>query len=372
MNIVAATQSYEAWLATQMPLHLPDLRYKHLRMSDPTDPFPFFRATYHRWLQHWPTLAKDYDNAPRVLAVGDAHLENFGTWRDAEGRLVWGVNDFDETAELPYTHDLIRLAASVRLARRSGVLQVGFRAACRAILRGYLEGLNDGGTPFVLEERHRHLRRLATTNERAPHVFWRKYMGILKLQRPTPLPKSVAEALAPSWPEANLIHHARLHERVGVGSLGKPRYLVLSKWNGSWMAREAKALSQPANAWSSGISVAPRVAELLANAVRCHDPYFRTTDGWIVRRLAARCSRIELQHLTAVADEEELFKSMGGELANLHLGTTDARTMVLADLVQRPKGWLGEGAKIMAKAIKRDWKEWRTTAAAGIPLPTPR
>jgi len=32
-----------------------------------------------------------------VLAVGDLHVENFGTWRDAEGRLIWGVNDFDES-----------------------------------------------------------------------------------------------------------------------------------------------------------------------------------------------------------------------------------------------------------------------------------
>ena len=29
-------------------------------------------------------------DAPQVLSVGDLHLENFGTWRDADGRLVWG------------------------------------------------------------------------------------------------------------------------------------------------------------------------------------------------------------------------------------------------------------------------------------------
>ena len=32
--------------------------------------------------------------AAQVLAIGDIHLENFGTWRDVDGRLVWGVNDF--------------------------------------------------------------------------------------------------------------------------------------------------------------------------------------------------------------------------------------------------------------------------------------
>ena len=50
-----------------------------------------------------------------VLAIGDLHLENFGTWRDAEGRLVWGINDFDEAWALPYTNDLIRLATSARM-----------------------------------------------------------------------------------------------------------------------------------------------------------------------------------------------------------------------------------------------------------------
>ena len=61
-------------------------------------------------------------DAPRVLSVGDLHLENFGTWRDADGRLAWGVNDFDEAAVMPYVLDLVRLATSIQLApdRRIG------------------------------------------------------------------------------------------------------------------------------------------------------------------------------------------------------------------------------------------------------------
>ena len=54
--------------------------------------------------------------APRALAVGDLHVENFGTWRDVEGRLIWGINDFDEAWRLPYTNDLVRLATSALLA----------------------------------------------------------------------------------------------------------------------------------------------------------------------------------------------------------------------------------------------------------------
>src|SRR5882724_11593760 len=48
--------------------------------------FPFFRATFYRWADRWRALAGDIAAAPTVLAVGDLHVENFGTWRDAEGR----------------------------------------------------------------------------------------------------------------------------------------------------------------------------------------------------------------------------------------------------------------------------------------------
>ena len=54
------------------------------------DPFVFLRATFYRWLQLWPTICGALDDAPPVLAVGDLHIENFGTWRDREGRLILG------------------------------------------------------------------------------------------------------------------------------------------------------------------------------------------------------------------------------------------------------------------------------------------
>jgi uncharacterized protein (DUF2252 family) len=65
--------------------------------------FEFLRATYYRWTMRWPQHCAQLADAPQVLAVGDLHTENFGTWRDAEGRLVWGVNDLDEAHPLPYT-----------------------------------------------------------------------------------------------------------------------------------------------------------------------------------------------------------------------------------------------------------------------------
>jgi len=80
-------------------------------------------------------------DAPAVLSVGDMHLDNLGTWRDAEGRLVWGINDFDEAAILPYPLDLARLAVSAILANQEKALSILPRDACLAILNGYWEGL---------------------------------------------------------------------------------------------------------------------------------------------------------------------------------------------------------------------------------------
>ncbi|MEJ0078689.1 MAG: DUF2252 family protein [Alphaproteobacteria bacterium] len=54
------------------------------------DPFQFLRATYWRWAETIFKICPDLKRAPHVLAVGDLHVENYGTWRDAEGRLVWG------------------------------------------------------------------------------------------------------------------------------------------------------------------------------------------------------------------------------------------------------------------------------------------
>ena len=48
-------------------------------------PFCFLRATYYRWAQQFGDLEKQTSKAPTVLAVGDLHLENFGTWRDGLG-----------------------------------------------------------------------------------------------------------------------------------------------------------------------------------------------------------------------------------------------------------------------------------------------
>src|SRR4051812_28724848 len=113
MNISESTAAYENWLREQTRVIGQDLAAKHEVMTE--SPFVFLRATFYRWAQQWFEQT-DEALGPPVPAVGDIHIENFGSWRDLEGRLVWGVNDFDEAFLLPYTFDLVRLATSVQLA----------------------------------------------------------------------------------------------------------------------------------------------------------------------------------------------------------------------------------------------------------------
>ena len=102
-----ATEHYRMWLSTKITLTNEEWEKREERVAKST-PFEYLRATFYRWSQWWPTVCEGLNNAPLVLGVGDLHVENFGTWRDAEGRLVWGVNDFDECYCLPYTNDLGR------------------------------------------------------------------------------------------------------------------------------------------------------------------------------------------------------------------------------------------------------------------------
>jgi len=86
MPIRGANQAYEKWLSAQLGGDVveSDLARKQKKMAD--NPFGFLRATYWRWAETILDVCPKLRNAPQVLAVGDIHLENYGMWRDDDGR----------------------------------------------------------------------------------------------------------------------------------------------------------------------------------------------------------------------------------------------------------------------------------------------
>jgi Uncharacterized protein conserved in bacteria (DUF2252) len=355
MKIAKATRSYETWLAKQIDLVPADLERKHAAMA--ADVFPFLRATFYRWMQLWPEICPVELNVPKVLAVGDLHVENFGTWRDIEGRLVWGINDFDEAFELPYSVDLVRLAASAHIALREARLQIAPSDACDAILAGYKKGLQFG-RPFVLAEGHPWLRMMVSSALRDPVPYWEK-LDSLPTWRGR-VPKGALRAIDRLLPEKKL--ECRIVHRIaGLGSLGRHRFVAIGDYRGGRLAREAKALAPSACVWAEGADVSKRIRyqEILDRARRAPDPFVRLQGRWIVRRLAPDCSRIELSGMPKERDETKLLQAMGFETANIHHGTPRAIPAIVRNLRARPRHWLHAASSGMVKATTDDWREWR-------------
>ena len=352
-DLLESTRRYERWVAARTPVVPSALRLKHARMAE--SPYAFFRATFFRWTERWGARCKALAGAPPVLAVCDLHVENFGTWRDAEARLVWGVNDFDEAHPAPYTIDLVRLAASARLAAEESRLTLGLSEACDAILDGYERSLRAGGEPLVLADRHPWLREIATGAARDPARFWEKMTALPRFGGQ--LPRAVTGALEATLPVEGLAYQRRARA-AGLGSLGHVRMVALARFQGAWIAREAKALSLSAMA-RGGAPGRFWCAEAIARAVRARDPFVRIRGGWIVKRLAPDCARVELADLPARRDEARLLRNMGWETANVHLGTPGAARRILPHLRRLPPTWLRDAAREMAGAIADDAALWR-------------
>lgn len=354
MKVSKATRKFENWLGKRINLVKSDLNLKHKLMAE--DSFSFLRGTFYRWAQVWGEMCPDLARAPEVLAVGDLHVENFGTWRDGEGRLVWGVNDFDETYPMPYTNDLVRLAVSANLAAAEGHLKIHSTAISNIILDGYIACLRSGGRPFVLEERHPWLRTVADSELRNPEHFWNKMDELPSVED---VPKSAMKALRSLLPEEEM--KLRVGHRVaGVGSLGHERYVAVTEWQGDRIAREAKALTPSACIWAYNqkSSTWTLYEEILETACRDIDPYVQVRGRWLVRRLAPDCSRVELSTLPAKTDEKHLLESMGFETGNIHVGSGKAVKAVRKDLAKRGKGWLHEATKTMVDSVNEDYEDW--------------
>lgn len=363
MNIQEATHSYESWLGEQLTLIQADLENKHQQMAEGS--FPFLRATFYRWAQLFPDVCADIAGAPKLLSVGDLHVENFGTWRDSEGRLIWGVNDFDEAYVLPYTNDLVRLAASARFACDANHLKITLDRACQAIMDGYVSCIDARGRPFALADRHHWLYAIALNQLRDPEHFWDKLTSMPKSTEE--LPGGAIKALKTLWPELLKDYEIR-HRIAGLGSLGRERWVAIGEWYGGKIAREVKPLASSACAWAdSGGSLKILYTQILGSVVRTADPFVLERKGWLVRRLSPDCSRIELAQLPEERDEVRLLHAMGWETANIHLGTPQAMLGVLRDLSRRPHHWLERSAQAMSEAIESDWVEWKK----GLTEPTP-
>jgi uncharacterized protein (DUF2252 family) len=134
----------EAQDATRVPELVP---IRHGRMI--VSPFTFYRgsAAIMAWdLSATPTTGL------RVQCCGDAHLSNFGIFAAPDRRVVFDLNDFDETLPAPFEWDVKRLVASLVVAARgNGHRRKQQRAAARATAAAYRKTLAEAATMRFLD-----------------------------------------------------------------------------------------------------------------------------------------------------------------------------------------------------------------------------
>jgi uncharacterized protein (DUF2252 family) len=246
-----ALRSYETWMAERLRIRHATpkqrarfgaaLAAKHQRIA--RSDVAFLRGTFFWWLERWEAMEPRVRNAPRVLAVGDTHLENFGVWRDQEGRLVWGVNDLDEAHELPFTNDLVRLGTSLFLGIDAGALELDRERAVEELVTSYRKTLKGEGVPLILEAEHQWLRKLALLTVEDGQRFWDELRAI---EDDAEIDIDAAELLRQQ------LHRGAEVERIvyrdaGLGSLGKPRYVAIARWQGGLMARSSSQKRWPSS-----------------------------------------------------------------------------------------------------------------------------
>jgi uncharacterized protein (DUF2252 family) len=115
-------------------------RVKFRKMA--ADPWAFYRGSACVFYADMSTLDDEWtdERTGRVWTQGDLHAENFGTYMDGEGVLVFDVNDFDEAYLGPFTWDLRRFVASLALmCWQKALPDAAIDDLCARFLRAYVD-----------------------------------------------------------------------------------------------------------------------------------------------------------------------------------------------------------------------------------------
>ncbi|HLL65174.1 MAG TPA: DUF2252 domain-containing protein [Micromonosporaceae bacterium] len=239
-------------------------RRKFRKMA--ASPFAFYRGSaalfYADQTGDWADSSFLDAHTSRVWIHGDLHAENFGTYMNSSGQLVFNVNDFDEAYVGPFSWDLKRFAASVALIGYAkalsdeviGELVRRFATAYLTELRAIAAGGDDAIGSITLDNADGVLRTVlqrARLNTRVDLLasqttidnYDRRFSlaeGVFEIDAETRA--AVCEAftdylttLPPSTgvvrPVATAIKDVVLRKGVGIGSAGLPSYNLLLEGN---------------------------------------------------------------------------------------------------------------------------------------------
>jgi uncharacterized protein (DUF2252 family) len=371
-----------ALLAHNMVGRVPALvKLKYERMA--CSPFTFYRGAV-------PVMAHDLSLTANTGIMnqlcGDAHVSNLGAYEGPDGRLVFDINDFDETIVGPFEWDVKRMATSILLAgREAGIKQSQRHEAAETMLAAYRETILALAKLTFLDAARHQVRRLGdvpavaqvfAAAERSTPLHTLDSLTVAKgkarvFKSKPPVLRRVtgAEARAvvdslPTYAESLLPERRHLLARyrvldvgfkvVGTGSVGLRDYIVYLEGNGPDDPLFIQIKEEVASAYApylGEVAAVPshqgrRVAEGERAMQLQSDPFlgWTTLDGrdYLVRQLNDHKAAVDLTALKATTLAE--YAGVCGELlARGHARAGDCAIIA---------GYLGDSERLDQAMLK--------------------
>ena len=408
LNIKARTTSPATLLERSMKGRVPALvKLKYELMAD--SPFGYFRGAV-------PVMAADLAVLPNTgiasQLCGDAHVRNVGAYAAPDGRLVFDINDFDETIHGPFEWDLKRMAASIALAGRgSGHKDSSVRRAVEECIVRYTAQMRAFAKMPHLEVGRFQVHRLGQiapvhaallkaeratpqhTLEQLTEPAAGKPDGPRRFKEIKPILTRISQAqadtvLASLEPYLQMLEPQRQHllsfyrpidvafKVVGTGSIGLRDYCIYFEGNGPNDSLFLQIKEEPASGYTAYLPHAraehhngKRVADGQRAMQLQSDPFLGWTHigarQYLVRQLNDHKGSIELEDLAGGG--LGAFAEVCGELlARGHARSGDP--LVIAGYLGSGDGFaeaLGTFGLLYADQTEKDWEALRRARKLG-------
>ena len=376
------------------------MKYANLRAN----PFVFLRGTCHLFYDRLPASAL-FTKAPAAWLCGDAHLENFGSYKGDNRLAYFDLNDFDESALAPVTWELVRFLSSILVA--GGSLRAtpdDSNALCKVFLEGYAGALALGKARWVERDTASGLvhELLATLKARTRAAFLDKRTerknGGRRIRRDgehalradragRERAARLIDAFAASQDNPGFFRVLDVARRIaGTGSLGMERYVVLVEGKGSPDGNYLLDLKQATSsslvphlkirqpAWpSQAHRVVAIQRRMQAVSMAFLHPIVDGKSSYVLRDLQPSEDRVSLDvRRTGLGQVSGVIEEMGQLMAWAHLRSSGRQGSAIADELidfgTSARSWrrdLLDAAHQCAAQVENDWKAYCQAHDAG-------
>jgi len=369
------------------------MKLARMRLS----PFIFLRGTCHRFYARLPRVDL-LSKAPLAWICGDAHLENFGTYKGDNRLAYFDINDFDESALAPVSLDLLRFLCSILLAGDSVRATANESILlCHEFIEAYGATLESGKACWIERETAQGLvrclldevrdRRRPEFLDRRTHCKGRQRQIVCDGKHALPVTLAqrgqvtrLIDKIAASEPDPAFFEVLDVARRIaGTGSLGVDRFIILVRGKGSpdgnYLLDLKQALPSEAQRWSKAAqpawsSEADRVVSLQRRMQAVPMAFLNAIswerDSYILRGLQPNEDRVALGvEGTALKSIKGAINVMGRVMASAHLRSSGRQGSDIADRLvgygASRAQWresLVEMAQSYSDDVESDWRAY--------------